>query len=160
MGLAIEYQAGRGKEHDMKQGMIVIVEDNPDDEELMLIAFKRHKLANEIVVLRDGVEAVDFMLGTGAYEGRDISAQPQVILLDLKLPKLNGLDVLKRLRADARTAVIPVVVLTTSKEEGDMLASYKLGANSFVTKPVDFNKFAEAVKQLGLYWLLLNQTPA
>lgn len=143
----------------MKSGMIVIVEDNPDDEVLMLRAFRQHNFANEIVVLRDGVEAVDFMLGTGAYQGRDTSVQPHVILLDLKLPKLNGLDVLKRLRADPRTAIIPVVVLTTSKEEADMIASYRLGANSFVTKPVEFMKFVEAVKQLGLYWLLLNQTP-
>ncbi|MDH4187986.1 MAG: response regulator [Nitrospira sp.] len=143
----------------MKQGTIVIVEDNPDDEALMLRAFKQHKLANEIVVLRDGVEAVEYLLGTGAYAGRDTTVQPQVVLLDLKLPKLNGLDVLKRLRENPRTKILPVVVLTTSQEEGDMIASYNLGANSYVTKPVDFTKFAESVKQLGLYWLLLNQTP-
>lgn len=143
----------------MKQGAIVIVEDNPDDEALMLRAFKQHKLTNEIVVLRDGVEAIEYLLGTGAYAGRDTTQMPQVVLLDLKLPKLNGLDVLKRLRADPRTKIVPIVVLTTSKEEGDMVASYDLGANSYVVKPVDFTKFVESVKQLGLYWLLLNQTP-
>lgn len=143
----------------MKQGAIVIVEDNPDDEALMLRAFKQHKLTNEIVVLHDGVEAIEYLLGTGAYAGRDTTQMPQVVLLDLKLPKLNGLDVLKRLRADPRTKIVPIVVLTTSKEEGDMVASYNLGANSYVVKPVDFTKFVESVKQLGLYWLLLNQTP-
>lgn len=143
----------------MKQGTIVIVEDNPDDEALMLPAFKQHTLTNEIVVLRDGVEAIEYLLGTGAYEGRDTTLMPQVVLLDLKLPKLNGLDVLKRLRADPRTKIVPIVVLTTSKEEGDMITSYNLGANSYVVKPVDFTKFVESVKQLGLYWLLLNQTP-
>lgn len=143
----------------MKQGTIVIVEDNPDDEALMLRAFKQHKLTNEIVALRDGVEAIEYLLGTGAYEGRDTTLMPQVVLLDLKLPKLNGLDVLKRLRADPRTKIVPIVVLTTSKEEGDMITSYNLGANSYVVKPVDFTKFVESVKQLGLYWLLLNQTP-
>lgn len=143
----------------MKQGMIVIVEDNPDDEALMLRAFKQHKLANEIVVLRDGVQALEYLLGTGAYEGRDTAVMPQMVLLDLKLPKLNGLDVLKRLRADPRTKILPIIVLTTSKEESDMIASYNLGANSYVTKPVDFMKFVESVKQLGLYWLVLNQTP-
>ncbi len=143
----------------MKQGTIVIVEDNPDDEALMLRAFKQHKLTNEIVVLRDGVEAIEYLLGTGAHAGRDTALMPQIILLDLKLPKLNGLDVLKRLRADPRTKIVPIVVLTTSKEEGDMVASYNLGANSYVVKPVDFTKFFESVKQLGLYWLLLNQTP-
>jgi CheY-like chemotaxis protein len=143
----------------MKQGTIVIVEDNPDDEALMLRAFKQHKLTNEIVVLRDGVEAIEYLLGTGAHAGRDTALMPQIILLDLKLPKLNGLDVLKRLRADPRTKIVPIVVLTTSKEEGDMVASYNLGANSYVVKPVDFTKFVESVKQLGLYWLLLNQTP-
>lgn len=143
----------------MKQGTIVIVEDNPDDEALMLRAFKQHKLTNEIVVLRDGVEAIEYLLGTGAHIGRDTTLMPQIILLDLKLPKLNGLDVLKRLRADPRTKIVPIVVLTTSKEEGDMIASYNLGANSYVVKPVDFTKFVESVKQLGLYWLLLNQTP-
>lgn len=143
----------------MKQGTIVIVEDNPNDEALMLRAFKQHKLTNEIVVLRDGVEAIEYLLGTGAHAGRDTALMPQIILLDLKLPKLNGLDVLKRLRADPRTKIVPIVVLTTSKEEGDMVASYNLGANSYVVKPVDFTKFVESVKQLGLYWLLLNQTP-
>ncbi|MDH5668124.1 MAG: response regulator [Nitrospira sp.] len=143
----------------MKPMMIVIVEDNPDDELLVRRALKQHNITNEIVVLRDGVEAVDYMLGTGQYAGRDTSVQPQVVLLDMNLPKLNGLDVLKRLRADERTALIPVVMLTTSKEESDMIVSYKLGANSFVSKPVEFTQFVEAVKQLGLYWLLLNKTP-
>ncbi|MDH5669612.1 MAG: response regulator [Nitrospira sp.] len=143
----------------MKPMLIAIVEDNPDDEQLVRRALKQHNITNDIIVLRDGVEAVDYMLGVGAYEGRDTSVQPQVILLDMNLPKLNGLDVLKRLRADERTAMVPVVMLTTSKEEGDIIASYKLGANSFVTKPVEFTQFVEAVKQLGLYWLLLNKTP-
>ena len=139
--------------------MILLVEDNPDDEALTLRALKASKLANEIVITRDGSEALDFMFGTGTYEGRDVSNTPAVVLLDLKLPKLSGLEVLERLRADPRTKLVPVVVLTSSSEDEDMLRSYQLGANSYVRKPVVFGKFADAVSQLGLYWVLLNQLP-
>ena len=139
--------------------MILLVEDNPDDEALTLRALKASKLANEIVITRDGSEALDFMFGTGKYEGRDVSHTPAVVLLDLKLPKLSGLEVLERLRADPRTKLVPVVVLTSSSEDEDMLRSYQLGANSYVRKPVVFGKFADAVSQLGLYWVLLNQLP-
>jgi two-component system response regulator len=139
--------------------MILVVEDNADDEELTLRALKKGKLANDIVVTRDGSEALEFLFGTGQYEGRDLSRMPTVILLDLKLPKLSGLDVLERLRADPRTKLIPVVMLTSSSEDEDMLRSYELGANSYVRKPVEFGPFAEAVGQLGVYWMLLNQQP-
>jgi two-component system, response regulator len=139
--------------------MILLVEDNPDDEALTLRALKQSKLANEIVITRDGNEALEFMFGTGKYEGRDVSHTPAVVLLDLKLPKLSGLEVLERLRADPRTKLVPVVVLTSSSEDEDMLRSYQLGANSYVRKPVVFGKFADAVSQLGLYWVLLNQLP-
>ena len=139
--------------------MILLVEDNPDDEALTMRALKQSKLANEIVITRDGNEALEFMFGTGKYEGRDVSHTPAVILLDLKLPKLSGLEVLERLRADPRTRLVPVVVLTSSSEDEDMLRSYQLGANSYVRKPVVFGKFADAVSQLGLYWVLLNQLP-
>jgi CheY-like chemotaxis protein len=139
--------------------MILLVEDNPEDEELTLRALKKSKIANEIVVTRDGSEALDFLFGTGPYDGRDLSRMPAVILLDLKLPKLGGLDVLKQLRAEPRTRLIPVVVLTSSSEDEDMLRSYELGANSYVRKPVAFNNFADAVSQLGLYWMLLNEPP-
>jgi two-component system response regulator len=139
--------------------MILVVEDNADDEELTLRALKKGKLANDIVVTRDGSEALEFLFGTGQYEGRDLSRMPTVILLDLKLPKLSGLDVLERLRADPRTKLIPVVMLTSSSEDEDMLRSYELGANSYVRKPVEFGAFAEAVGQLGVYWMLLNQQP-
>jgi CheY-like chemotaxis protein len=139
--------------------MILLVEDNPDDEALTMRALKQSKLANEIVITRDGNEALEFMFGTGKYEGRDVSHTPAVVLLDLKLPKLSGLEVLERLRADPRTKLVPVVVLTSSSEDEDMLRSYQLGANSYVRKPVVFGKFADAVSQLGLYWVLLNQLP-
>jgi len=139
--------------------MIMVVEDNPDDEELTLRALRQGKVANEIVVTRDGAEALEFMFGTGKYAGRDISQMPSVILLDLKLPKLSGLDVLQRLRADARTKLVPIVILTSSSEDEDMLRSYQSGANSYVRKPVEFGAFANAVGQLGVYWLLLNQPP-
>ena len=137
--------------------IILLVEDNPDDIELTLRAFKRSKVANEIVVARDGAEALDYLFASGAYAGRDVGATPEVVLLDLKLPKIDGLDVLRRMRADERTRRTPVVVLTSSNEEKDIVSSYDLGANSFVRKPVDFTQFIDAAKQLGLYWLVLNE---
>ena len=143
----------------MREKMILLVEDNPDDEALTMRALKQSKLANEIVITRDGNEALEFLFATGKYDGRDVSHTPAVILLDLKLPKLSGLEVLQRLRADPRTRLTPVVVLTSSSEDEDMLRSYELGANSYVRKPVVFGKFADAVSQLGLYWILLNQLP-
>ncbi len=143
----------------MSDKLILLVEDNPDDEELTLRALKHAKLANEIAIARDGREALDFLFGKGQYANRDVSRMPTVILLDLKLPKLGGLEVLEALRGDPRTQLIPVVVLTSSSEDEDMLRSYKLGANSYVRKPVEFGSFANAVSQLGLYWMLLNQPP-
>jgi CheY-like chemotaxis protein len=136
---------------------ILLVEDNPRDEELALLALETSNIANEVVVARDGAEAVDYLFGTGAYQGRDTSDQPQVILLDLKLPKLNGLEVLQRLRDDGRTELLPVVILTSSDEESDLVRSYKLRVNSYIRKPVDFVQFSEAIQQLGLYWLVLNK---
>ncbi len=136
---------------------ILLVEDNADDEALTLRAFRKNNIKNEIVVAHDGVEALDFLFGTGAYAGRDVSAKPQLILLDIKLPKIDGLEVLRRLRADERTKLIPVVILTSSKEEQDLVRGYSLGANSYVRKPVDFTQFMEAVRQLGMYWLVLNE---
>ena len=138
---------------------ILLVEDNPDDETLTLRALSKSNVLNEIVVARDGAEALDYLFGTGIHDGRDTSIQPQLILLDLKLPKVDGLEVLKRLRADARTALLPVVILTTSNEERDIVTSYQLGVNSYVRKPVDSDSFMEAVRQLGLYWLILNTAP-
>jgi two-component system response regulator len=137
--------------------LILLIEDNPDDEALTLRALKKNNITNEVVVLRDGAEALDYFFGTGKYVGRDTSLMPQVTLLDLKLPKLDGLEVLRQLRADPRTKLIPIVILTSSNEEQDRLKGYGLGANSYVRKPVDFNQFIEAVRQLGLYWLLLNE---
>ncbi len=137
---------------------ILLVEDNAEDVELTLRAFRKSRVANEVSVVRDGAEALEFLFGTGADGGRSPEAMPEVILLDLKLPKVNGLEVLRRLRADQRTRRIPVVVLTSSAEEKDILASYDLGANSFVRKPVDFAQFLEAAQQLGLYWLVMNQS--
>ncbi len=139
--------------------MILLVEDNPDDEMLTIRALKKNNILNEVVVARDGVQAIDFLFGEGEHAGRDTSNQPQVILLDLKLPKIDGLEVLKRIRADERTKLLPVVVLTTSNEQADMISSYELGANSYIRKPVDFDQFMDAVKQLGLYWLVLNEFP-
>jgi two-component system response regulator len=139
--------------------VILLVEDNADDEELTLRAFRKNNILNPVVVARDGVEALDYLFGTGSHSGRDTRVQPQVVLLDLKLPKVDGLEVLRRLRADPRTHLLPVVILTTSNEERDILASYQLGANSYVRKPVDFEQFLEAARQLGLYWLVLNVPP-
>ncbi len=143
----------------MGKPLILLVEDNPDDEALTLRALRKSNVVNEVVVARDGVEALDYLFATGAHEGRDPSAMPQVVLLDLKLPRVDGLEVLRRMRADERTRFLPVVVLTTSTEQKDIVDSYNLGANSYIRKPVDFVQFSEAVQQLGLYWLLLNVSP-
>jgi two-component system response regulator len=142
-----------------RSNIILLVEDNADDVELTLRAFRKSKVLNEIVVVRDGVEALDYLFSTGTHAGRDQKAMPEVILLDLKLPKIGGLEVLRRLRAEERTRRIPVVVLTSSSEERDILSSYDLGANSFVRKPVDFAQFVLAAQQLGLYWLVMNEPP-
>ena len=139
--------------------VILLVEDTPDDELLTLRAFKRSKIANPLVVARDGLEALNYLFGQGPHTGRDMSIMPSVILLDIKLPKIDGLEVLQRIRADPRTRCLPVVVLTSSKEEQDMVKSYSRGANSYIRKPVDFDKFAQAIEQLGLYWLVLNELP-
>lgn len=141
----------------MANKFILLVEDNPDDEALTLRALKKNNIANEVVVTRDGVEALDFLFCQGTYRGRNPLEKPAVILLDLKLPKVDGLEVLKRLRTDDRTRLYPVVILTSSKEEHDLINGYRLGANSYIRKPVDFNQFVDAVGQLGLYWLVLNE---
>jgi two-component system, response regulator len=143
----------------MRSQTILLVEDNPDDVDLTLRAFLKNNLRNPIVVARDGAEATEYLFGEGQYSERDPEDMPELILLDLKLPRVDGLQVLKRLREDARTKLIPVVVLTSSVDEQDVVASYDLGANSYVRKPVDFSEFLEAVRQLGLYWLLLNEPP-
>ena len=139
--------------------MILLVEDNPDDEALTLRALKKNNILNEVVVARDGVEALDYLFGKGVYTDRDMSVMPNLILLDLKLPKMDGLEVLRHLRTDDRTRILPVVILTSSKEEQDLINGYSLGANSYVRKPVDFSQFSEAVRQLGLYWFVLNESP-
>lgn len=141
----------------MESKVILLVEDNPRDEALTIRALRKSNIVNEIVVAHDGVEALDYLFGNGAYAGRDLSAMPQVVLLDLKLPKVNGLEVLQKMREDGRTRRLPVVIFTSSSEEADMLKSYDLGANSYVRKPVDFEQFVEATRQLGLYWLILNE---
>jgi two-component system, response regulator len=141
----------------MEQSVILLVEDNPDDEALTLRALKKNNIRNEVVVARDGVAALDYLFGTGAYAGRDLAAMPQVVLLDLKLPRMDGFEVLERIRSSEATKFLPVVILTTSNEDQDRLRGYGLGANSFVRKPVEFDKFIEAVRQLGLYWLILNE---
>jgi two-component system, response regulator len=139
--------------------MILLVEDNRDDEALTLRALKKNNIKNEVVVAHDGVEALDYLFGTGSHAGRDLTEMPHVILLDLKLPRVDGLEVLRRLRADKRTRLLPVVILTSSNEDQDRINGYGLGANSYVRKPVDFAQFIEAVRQLGLYWLILNEPP-
>ncbi len=139
------------------QRPILLVEDNPDDEALTLRAFSKNQIKNPVIVTRDGVEALDYLFGTGSHAGRALSLMPAVILLDLKLPRIDGLEVLRRIRADARTSLVPVVLLTTSKEQQDIFEGYNLGANSYIRKPVDFEKFIQAVGQLGLYWLGLNE---
>ncbi len=143
----------------MENKMILLVEDNPDDEALTIRALKKNNIGNKVVVARDGAEALDFLFFTGAFADHDPRDVPQVILLDLKLPKVDGLEVLRQIRADERTHLLPVVILTSSKEEQDRIRGYSLGANSYVRKPVDFNQFVEAVRQLGLYWLILNEAP-
>lgn len=143
----------------MREKMILLVEDNPDDEELTLMAFRQCSILNPVQVARDGVEALDFLFGTGAHAGRDLAAMPALILLDLKLPKLDGFEVLRQIRGDARTKLLPVVILTSSKEDQDLVESYFLGCNSYIRKPVDFAQFIEATRQLGMYWLLLNEPP-
>jgi two-component system response regulator len=139
--------------------VILLVEDNPDDEALTLRALKKNNIKNDVMVARDGAEALDYLFGTGKYAGRDTALLPQVVLLDLKLPKIEGLEVLRRVRADERTKLLPVVILTSSNEDQDRIAGYGLGANSYVRKPVDFSQFLEAARQLGLYWLVLNEAP-
>jgi two-component system response regulator len=143
----------------MSDRFILLVEDNPDDEALTIRAFKKSKLVNEIIVAHDGAEALDFLFGRGAYSGRDLSALPAVVLLDLRLPKIDGLEVLRRVRADDRTKLVPVVILTSSKEEQDLINGYLSGANSYIRKPVDFDKFLDVAEHLDLYWLVLNEPP-
>ncbi len=142
----------------MESKPILLVEDNPDDEALTLRALKKNNIKNEVIVAHDGAEAIDYLFGTGKFAGRDTATMPQVILLDLKLPKVDGFEVLRRMRADPTTKRLPVVILTSSNEEVDRINGYDLGANSYIRKPVEFNDFIEAVSQLGLYWLVLNQT--
>lgn len=143
----------------MNDKSILLVEDNPGDEELTLRALKKNNIKNKVVVAHDGAEALDYLFARGAYAGHDIAVLPEVVLLDLKLPKIDGLEVLRRIRADERTKVLPVVILTSSNEEKDLLQGYDAGCNSYVCKPVDFEQFMDAVRQLGLYWLVLNEGP-
>lgn len=143
----------------MHDNTILLVEDNPDDEALTIRALQKNKIKNNVIVAHDGAEALDYLFGTGTHAGRDVTAVPEIILLDLKLPKVDGFEVLSRLRADERLRLIPVIILTSSKEQQDLVKGYKLGANSYVRKPVDFSEFTEAVRQLGLYWLILNEPP-
>jgi CheY-like chemotaxis protein len=138
---------------------ILLVEDNPTDAELTIRALKKHRLANHLIHVTDGQEALDFFFGTGHYAGRDVTEQPKVVLLDLKLPKVGGIEVLRQLRADERTKLVPVVVLTSSHEDRDVIETYNLGANSYIVKPVEFENFSQAVSNMGMYWLLLNEPP-
>lgn len=141
----------------MNKKTILLVEDNANDEFLTLRALKKYNVVNEVVVARDGAEALDYLFGTGAHDGRNVAEMPVVVLLDLKLPKIDGLEVLRRVRANEKTRLLPVVILTSSNEEKDVINGYKLGTNSYVQKPVDFTAFVDAVGQLGLYWLMLNE---
>lgn len=138
---------------------ILLVEDNPNDTELEMRAFRKHNLANKVFAVKDGAEALDYLFGQGTYKGRNINEHPKVILLDLKLPKVHGLEVLQKIKSDARTKMIPVVILTSSKEDRDLQEGYKLGANSYIIKPIEFDKFVQVAAELGLYWLLLNKIP-
>ena len=142
-----------------QKNILLLVEDNPDDEELTLLAFEQSQISNDVVVAHDGVEALDYLLGTGMYAERDMSVMPALILLDLQLPRINGLEVLQRLRANKRTKLLPVVILTTSNEQQDLINSYSLGCNSYIRKPVDYDQFMTALQQLGMYWLSLNELP-
>lgn len=142
-----------------QKNVLLLVEDNPDDEELTMLAFEQSPIANEMVVAHDGVEALDYLFGTGMYAERDTSVMPALILLDLQLPRINGLEVLQRLRANERTKLLPVVIMTTSNEQQDLINSYSLGCNSYIRKPVDYNQFLAVVQQLGMYWLLINEPP-
>lgn len=139
--------------------VILLVEDNPVDEELTIMAFEKNNITNDIVVARDGAEALDYLFGTGQYEGRNLNEKPQLVLLDLKLPKVDGLEVLREIRENVQTKHMPVVILTSSKEQQDLIEAYDLGTNAYVRKPVDFTEFANAVNQLGLFWLILNECP-
>jgi two-component system response regulator len=143
----------------MNEHSILLVEDNSSDEELTLLALKKSNIANRVVVARDGAEALDFLFATGAYAGRSSQDLPQIVLLDLNLPRIGGLEVLRRIRADDRTKLLPVVILTSSNEDKDLVQGYASGANSYIVKPVDFTQFSEVVRQLGMYWLLINQRP-
>jgi two-component system response regulator len=143
----------------MEEKIILLVEDNPDDVELTLRAFRKNNILNRVIVAKDGVEAMDYLFGTGVYAGRDLKELPVVILLDLKLPKIDGLEILKRIRLDERAKLIPVVILTSSAEQKDVINGYSLGANSYIRKPVEFDQFVEAMRHLGLYWLLWNEPP-
>ena len=143
----------------MEEKIILLVEDNPDDVTLTERALKKSHILNKLIIAKDGVEALDYLFGTGSWAGRDMNNMPEIVLLDLKLPKIDGLEVLKRIRANEQTKLLPVVILTSSKEEKDLIDGYSMGANSYIRKPVNFNQFADAVRQLGLYWLVLNERP-
>lgn len=145
--------------NEVKEVEILLVEDNPTDAELAIRALKKSNLANSLVWVKDGAEALDFIFATGEYSGRSVTCPPKVILLDLRLPKVDGMEVLRRVKADERTRAIPVVVLTSSKEDRDIAESYQLGVNSFISKPVEFDAFAKTVSELGMYWLLVNRPP-